>query len=549
MDESHSATKQLGLDGASESTTVGAVEEGEDSDTESEAEGTTMTVMGEANIDIGAESLPNPDDTQSTFAEVTTVTVGDVQATDEHVFATSVSAAALPEHVLTGRTTLQIGDSLNTQKATLIVVHTDGSIVDASGLKASSSPMATGPQAPPPPLTPGQEKDSKYNWDPSVYDNELPVRCRNTSGILYKNRLGSGGKGRCVKHNSAWFTPTEFEAMAGRASSKDWKRSIRYAGRPLQCLIQERILNPHAASCTCAACCDDLALCTKDGSSFTAETINMTGPVRLFVPYKRRKKEPEQAPPTPEKKDSPPTKNITLTPGTTFTVTPSGQITTSGTVTFDPTPAGDAHTAIISDHAHTDVFASTTVLTTLPALALAPPPAVVPPKASPPVLSQLSNLGNGLSNLGNGLDVDQRPWQQLEEAASTLLNAAQQLKVLIEQAKQSSLAHGTATNAHGTATNAHGTGSLAHGTASATNAHTASTSTSCSTCTSCPDSLRKDPFQTQIPFQNPEDPEGKTTEILIKDWRDHQHNCCQGNASGGQEVIQIQGMEVEKVKI
>ena len=41
-----------------------------------------------------------------------------------------------------------------------------------------------------------------------------------------------------------------------------------------------------------------------------------TGPVRLFVPYKRRKKELEQAP-TPEKKDSPPTKNITLTPGTT----------------------------------------------------------------------------------------------------------------------------------------------------------------------------------------------------------------------------------------
>ncbi|XP_041965595.1 deformed epidermal autoregulatory factor 1 homolog isoform X1 [Alosa sapidissima] len=550
MDESHSATKQLGLDGASESTTVGPVEEGEDSDTESEAEGTTMTVMGEANIDIGAESLPNPDDTQSTFAEVTTVTVGDVQA-DDNVFTTSVSAsAAIPEHVLTGRTTLQIGDSLNTQKATLIVVHTDGSIVDASGLKGSTSPMATGPQTPSTPLTPIQEKDgSKYNWDPSVYDNELPVRCRNTSGILYKNRLGSGGKGRCIKHNNAWFTPTEFEAMAGRASSKDWKRSIRYAGRPLQCLIQERILNPHAASCTCAACCDDLALCTKDGSSFTAENINMTGPVRLFVPYKRRKKEPEQAP-TPEKKDSPPTKNITLTPGTTFTVTPSGQITTSGTLTFDRTPTGEA-TAIISEGpAQADVFASTAVLTTLPALALAPPPAVVQPKVSPPVLSNLSQL----SNLGNGLDADQRTWQQLEEAASTLLGAAQQLKVLIEQAKQASLAHGTAS---GTST------------------------TAATTCASCPDglSVRKDPFQTQIPFQNPEDPEGKTTEILIKqmcvncgrdavsectgchkvnycstfcqrkDWRDHQHNCCQGNTTGTQEIVQIQGMEVEKVKM
>lgn len=51
----------------------------------------------------------------------------------------------------------------------------------------------SGPQTPSTPLTSGHDKDgSKYNWDPSVYDNELPVRCRNTSGILYKNRLGSG---------------------------------------------------------------------------------------------------------------------------------------------------------------------------------------------------------------------------------------------------------------------------------------------------------------------------------------------------------------------
>lgn len=34
--------------------------------------------------------------------------------------------------------------------------------------------------------------------------------------------------------------------MAGRASSKDWKRSIRYAGRPLQCLIQVRTPAPPA---------------------------------------------------------------------------------------------------------------------------------------------------------------------------------------------------------------------------------------------------------------------------------------------------------------
>lgn len=52
----------------------------------------------------------------------------------------------------------------------------------------------SGSQTPPTPLTPPQDKDScsKYNWDPSVYNNELPVRCRNSSGVLYKNRLGSG---------------------------------------------------------------------------------------------------------------------------------------------------------------------------------------------------------------------------------------------------------------------------------------------------------------------------------------------------------------------
>ncbi|KAJ8343253.1 hypothetical protein SKAU_G00305820 [Synaphobranchus kaupii] len=170
MDESESATKGLGLEEASESAAVVPGVEGEGSDTESEAEVATMTVM-----------------------EVTTVTVGDVHATGDSVYTTSVAtAASISEHVLTGRTALQLGDSLNTQKATLIVVHTDGSIVDATGLKGTATSITPGPQTPSTPMTPGHEKDgSKYNWDPSVYDNELPVRCRNTSGMLYKNRLGS----------------------------------------------------------------------------------------------------------------------------------------------------------------------------------------------------------------------------------------------------------------------------------------------------------------------------------------------------------------------
>ncbi|KAE8296636.1 Deformed epidermal autoregulatory factor 1-like protein [Larimichthys crocea] len=582
MDEADSATKALGLD---EPPIVMPPVGG--SDTESEAEVTTMAVMAEpGNIDMGAESLPNPDEAEAAFAEVTAVTVADVQAAEDNVFTTTVATSgSLPEHMLSGRTTLQLGEGLSTQKATLIVVHTDGSIVEAAGLKSAAT-IASGPQTPTTPLTPPEDKEhcSKYNWDPSVYNNELPVRCRNSSGVLYKNRLGSGGKGRCIRHNQQWFTPTEFEGLAGRASSKDWKRSIRYAGRPLLCLIQERILNPHAASCTCAACCDDLTGCPKETDSLVAENISMTGPVRLFVPYKRRKKD-NDLPVTPPKKELPSPKNITLAPGTTFTVSPSGQFTTSGTLTFDRSATGDATAAaaaaaIISENsAQSEVFTSTAggdlfaasmnwrnddsdqklsnytsaVLTALPALAVAPQPVqakmTVAAAASPSV-----GLVNGLEvspvgGTGTGTAVSEgqkNTWLYLEEMANTLLSNVQQLKALIEQAK----------NSPGDMAGVKGQGGRKE----------------------CMQS-----FQNQISFQQPDDSEAKRsseiTEIIInqmcvncgrvamsectgchkvnycstfcqrKDWKDHQHTCCQ--SAGGvavQEEEPITAMDMDKVK-
>ncbi|NXC23613.1 DEAF1 factor, partial [Campylorhamphus procurvoides] len=420
---------------------------------EEEEEAVTVMAAEAEHMEMGAAPMPSADEAAAAFAEVTTVTVANVGASADNVFTTSVAnAASISGHVLSGRTALQIGDSLNPEKATLIVVHTDGSIVETTGIKGPSAPLTPGPQSPPTPLTPVQGKTgTKYNWDPSVYENELPVRCRNISGILYKNRLGSGGRGRCIKQGDNWYSPTEFEAMAGRASSKDWKRSIRYAGRPLQCLIHDGILNPHAASCTCAACCDDMTL---------------SGPIRLFVPYKRRKKEIEM-PTTPVKKNC--SKSITLLPtsaGTTFTVSPSGQITTSGALTFDRASTVEA-TAIISESpAQGDVFTGATVqdtnvqqpcrvshpephypsyqdncqispfpeaalptahpkivLTSLPALAVPPP---TPTKAMSP-------------SVVNGLEVtEQRSWLYLEEMVNSLLSTAQQLKTLIEQAKQAS---------------------------------------------------------------------------------------------------------------
>ncbi|XP_039287397.1 deformed epidermal autoregulatory factor 1 [Nilaparvata lugens] len=113
------------------------------------------------------------------------------------------------------------------------------------------------------------------SWTEAVNMPILPVRCKNTSADLHKNKFGSGGRGRCIKYENDWLTPSEFENRCGRGSSKDWKRSIRFGGRSLQTLIDEGILTPHATSCTCAACCDD---------------ESAAGPVRLFTPYKRRAK-------------------------------------------------------------------------------------------------------------------------------------------------------------------------------------------------------------------------------------------------------------------
>ncbi|XP_066254445.1 deformed epidermal autoregulatory factor 1 isoform X1 [Euwallacea similis] len=113
------------------------------------------------------------------------------------------------------------------------------------------------------------------SWSEAANLPILPVRCKNTSAELHKARFGSGGRGRCIKLGNSWYTPSEFEALCGRASSKDWKRSIRFGGRSLQTLIDEGIILPHATSCTCAACCDD---------------ESATGPVRLFTPYKRKRR-------------------------------------------------------------------------------------------------------------------------------------------------------------------------------------------------------------------------------------------------------------------
>lgn len=121
----------------------------------------------------------------------------------------------------------------------------------------SPPPPARQQEESPESLTPNARPKSARSWTETANMPILPIRCKNTSAELHKQRFGSGGRGRCIKYGLEWYTPSEFEALCGRASSKDWKRSIMFGGRRIQALIDEGILTPHATSCTCGACCDD----------------------------------------------------------------------------------------------------------------------------------------------------------------------------------------------------------------------------------------------------------------------------------------------------
>ncbi|XP_078000209.1 deformed epidermal autoregulatory factor 1 homolog isoform X2 [Glandiceps talaboti] len=322
---------------------------------------TEVAVMSEAGIDI-SEELPNSDDTV-------------------HAVYTSTEQTASTDQVFTATTPAILTEALQVHhnnhpalKTTHIVtVVQDNNAVATVALDALKAPHT--PQTPITPATPatpatphsGKDKASKYNWDDSVHLPILPVRCRNQAAELHKSKLGSGGRGRCIKMAEQWYTPTEFESLCGRGNSKDWKRSIRYGGRTLQCLIEEGILQPHATSCTCAACCDDEAV---------------SGPVRLFVPYKRRKRGESESGSTPPRKTA--RSASVKTKERSFSVDErNGEIQVTETTT-----------------------------------AIVPPLTPATPKPS---------------------ETDQA-WWHLEEMANSLIQQAQQLKAMIEQAKAQSQA-------------------------------------------------------------------------------------------------------------
>lgn len=83
----------------------------------------------------------------------------------------------------------------------------------------------------------------------------LCVSCAENEAKFYLNRFARGSIGKCILFNDKWLTPNEFQAVSGRQSSKDWKRSIRLRGRCLKEYIYQGLFQEHVKACACRVCC------------------------------------------------------------------------------------------------------------------------------------------------------------------------------------------------------------------------------------------------------------------------------------------------------
>ena len=101
-------------------------------------------------------------------------------------------------------------------------------------------------------------------------------------------RFSRGSRGKCILFKDRWVTPNEFQAISGRKSSKDWKRSIRLHGRCLKEFIVQGLFQEHPRDCPCAACVGGdsellrqegaLALAAKKRRLSQADNLSTTEP-------------------------------------------------------------------------------------------------------------------------------------------------------------------------------------------------------------------------------------------------------------------------------
>ena len=96
--------------------------------------------------------------------------------------------------------------------------------------------------------------DAANLWELDEHGEFIVITCAENEAKLYRERFGRGSIGKSVLFRSRWLTPNEFQAVSGRQSSKDWKRSIRLKGRCLKEYINDGLFKEHEKSCMCKVC-------------------------------------------------------------------------------------------------------------------------------------------------------------------------------------------------------------------------------------------------------------------------------------------------------
>lgn len=89
---------------------------------------------------------------------------------------------------------------------------------------------------------------------PEKLPNLLEIYCGAARATLHTKKLGQGSRGPCIRYGNEWLTPNQFQMLAGRESSKDWKRSIRYRDQTMKWWIDKGLIRVHDPRCGCATC-------------------------------------------------------------------------------------------------------------------------------------------------------------------------------------------------------------------------------------------------------------------------------------------------------
>ena len=141
---------------------------------------------------------------------------------------------------------------MNGENLKIVVVDGDGK-ESSSSLSSESGSSSSGEESSSSSSADSASRASSV-WKEDDIGEYLPVTCAENEAKFYKSRFARGSVGRCVRFKGRWITPNEFQAVSGRQSSKDWKRSIRLNGRCLKEYIGEGLFREHPKTCTCGIC-------------------------------------------------------------------------------------------------------------------------------------------------------------------------------------------------------------------------------------------------------------------------------------------------------